>query len=358
MARNVSSHGDGHLTIQDIARLAGVSRSTVSRVITNHPRASAAAHDAVQRVIEETGYRPSHVARALVRGRSSLVGVVLPSIGTVFYAELIQGIEKALGGEFTLAIVSTEDDERLERRAFERLYEARVAGLIVSTFRHQSQDLFPRDVPVIFANRAPAQPRHSVVTYDNFRMGYLATSVLLRHGHRKIGYLSAALDLPTARQRREGYLRAMRDAEIDPAPSWSGTGDISMQFGLESGRRLVEEKTEVTGLFTDNELVAIGVMEALWQAGLAVPHDLSVVACDDSQLAALTPVSLTTVRTPRTMVGELAGSLVKEAIHAGHPLDARTVVLPVELVERNSVAVPRRQPDLCRRSRGGLASVY
>ncbi len=347
----VQSH-DGHLTIKDVARLAGVSRSTASRVLTNHPRVSATAREAVQRVIAETKYRPNHVARALVLGRSALIGVVVPSIATAFYAELIRGIEKALGDEFTLAIVSTEDDEHLERRALERLYEARVAGLIVSTLRHQSQDVFGEDIPLIFANRAPTEPRHSVVTYDNFRMGYLATSVLLQHGHRKIGYVSASLDLPTVWQRREGYLQAMRDAGIAPASSWSATGDITMQFGVQAGRRLVEEKTEITGLFTDSEVVAIGVMEALWQVGLAVPRDLSVVACDDSPLAALTPVSLTTVNAPRAMVGELAGGLIKEAIHAGRPLDARTVVLPVELIVRNSVAPPRRQADLGRRSHG------
>jgi len=351
MARDMSLQGDdNHLTIQDVARLAGVSRSTVSRVLTNHPRVSAEARDVVHRIIAETGYRPSHVARALVRGRSSLVGVVVPSISTAFYAELVRGIEKALGDEFTLAIVSTEDDEHLESRAFERLYAARVAGLIVSTFRHQSQDLFPKDIPVVFANRAPAEPRHSIVTYDNWRMGYLVTSLLLQQGHRNIGYLSASLDLPTSRQRREGYLQAMRDAGIDPSPAWSQTGGITMEFGLEAGRRLIEGKSEITGLFTDSDIVAIGVMEALWQVGLSVPRDLSVIACDDSPLAALTPVSLTAIRTPRTLVGEVAGGLIKEAIYTGQSMDARAVVLPVELVVRNSVAFPRRQSHLNRRS--------
>jgi len=340
------SRRNGHLTIQDIARMAGVSRSTASRVLTSHPRVSLGAREAVLGVIAETGYRPSRLARSLVLGRSSLVGVVVPSISTAFYAELIRGVEESLADEFTLAIVSTEDDEQMERRAFARLHEARVAGLIVSTFRHQAQDLFPQDIPVVFANRAPREPRHSVVTSDDVHAGYLSTSLLLQQGHGKIGHVSASLELPTSRRRHEGYMRAMRDAGIEPSPEWSRSGKISLGFGLESGQRLIEEQTEITGLFTDNDIVAIGVMEALWQVGLSIPRDLSVIGYDDSSLASLTPFSLTSVRMHRKLMGELAGRLVKEAIHAGHPVDARDVVLPVELIKRGSVGAPRRKPYL------------
>jgi DNA-binding LacI/PurR family transcriptional regulator len=347
---NAMSDNGRLLTIQDIARMAGVSRSTVSRVLTDHPRVSNEARSAVEAVIAKTGYRPNRVARSLILGRSSLVAVVVPSISTVFYSELIRGVEEALAGEFTLAVVSTDDDLRLERRAFEQLHDARVAGLVVSTFRHQSEDLFPPGVPVVFANRAPKEPHHSVVISDNFRGGYLATSLLLQHGHRKIGHISASLTLPTSLERHEGYLKALRDGGIEPKPEWSPSGEISLDYGLEIGKRLVAEQAEITGLFTDNDIVAIGVMEALWQEGLSVPRDMSIIGYDDSPFASLVPFSLTSVRTPRRLIGELAGRLVKEAIYARHPIELRKVILPVELVARGSVGRPRRQPHLQARS--------
>jgi len=345
---------DNHLTILDIARMAGVSRSTVSRVLTNHPRVSNQARDSVEDIVARTGYRPSSVARSLSRGRSSLVAVVVPSISNVFYAELVRGVEEALVGEFSLAIVSTEDDPRLERQAFEQLHASRVAGLIVSTLRHQSPDVFPKDVPVIFVNRAPKDPRHSVVTADNVRGGYLATSLLLQHGHRRIGHVSLSLSLPTSLQRHEGYLKAMADAGIEADQEWSCSSANSLEAGVETGRRLLEGNTDVTGIFTDNDIVAIGVMEALWQAGLSVPRDLSVIGYDDSPFAPLTPISLTSIRTPRKLMGELAGRMLKEEIYGQHPADPREIILPVELVARGSVAEPRRQPHLeaGRRARG------
>lgn len=339
------------LTIEDVARQAGVSRSTVSRVLTNHPRVSEHARQAVAEVVERTGYRPSRVARSLALGHSSLVAAVVPNISNVFYADLVGGVESALRGEFSLVVVSTDDDPAQERHALEQLHEARVAGLVVSTFRREAQDYFPREVPVVFANRAPREPRHSVVTSDNVRGGYLATSLLLRHGHRKIGHFTASLALPTAQARHEGYLRALREVGIAPDPHWTWSGDITLEFGLETGRRLIADGAEITALFTDSDLVAIGIMESLRQAGFDVPQDMSIIGYDDNPFAALTPFSLTSVRTPRRLMGELAGRLVKEAIHAGGPAAPREVMLPVELVTRDSVARPRRQPRLEARSR-------
>lgn len=339
------------LTIEDVARLAGVSRSTASRVLTGSPRVSAQARLAVEDIVARTGYRPNRVARSLVLGHSSLVAAVVPSISNVFYADLLGGVEAALAGEFSLVVVSTDDDPAQERRALEQLHEARVAGLVVSTFRRASQDLFPREVPVVFANRAPTEPRHSVVTSDNYRGGYLATSLLLRQGHRKIGHCTRSLALPTSRARHEGYVKALRDAGVAPSPAWSWSGDTTIEFGCQTGRRLIEEGAEITALLTDNDIVAIGVMEALWQAGLSVPQDMSIIGYDDSPFAALTPISLTSVRTPRRLMGELAGRLVKEAIHARQRAEPRQIMLPVELVTRGSVGPPRRQPRLDERAR-------
>jgi len=334
------------VTILDVARRAGVSRSTVSRVLTEHPNVSRRARDAVEQAVQVTGFHPNGVARSLVSGRSTLVAIVVPSISHDFYADLARGVEKALADDFALVVMTTDDDPERERRALAHLQESRVAGVIVSTVHVDSLDHFGRDTPVVFVNRGPRQAKHSVVVSDNFRGGYLATNLLLQSGHERIGHVSLALDLPTSRRRHDGYLQALGEAGITPLPEWSFQAGLRIPDGISLGERLLAERTGVTALFTDSDTQAVGIIEALWRQGLRVPRDLSLVGYDDGPLAALSPFALTSVHTPRELMGELAGRLLKQGIQVGRPLEAQEIVLPVELITRASVGKPRRQRKL------------
>lgn len=339
------------VTIQDIARLAGVSRSTVSRVLTHHPHVSDRARRAVERVLRETGYRPSAIARSLATGSSTVIAMVVPSISDPFYAELIAGVEEELAHNYSLVVVSTNDDLRREHEVFARLHEARVGGIIRATAQFGEAPPERQGLPIVLVNRAPADTTLNAVVSDNFRGGYLATSLLLKWGHRRIGHLALNLALPTSRARHEGYLQALAEAHISPTLEWTWQCGLSVAEAMTCGQQLIEEGCPVTALFTDSDSQAIGLIEALSLAGLVVPRDFSIVGYDDNPYGALKPFRLSTVRTPRRLMGELAAQLLKEILSAGRPLPPRRIVLPVELVERASVSVPRAEIPLATRLR-------
>jgi DNA-binding LacI/PurR family transcriptional regulator len=337
-------------TIRDVARHAGVSHQTVSRVINGHELVSAQTRQRVEQAIRELNYVPSPIARGLIANRTHSIGLVSTEISGSFFAEVAAGAEIAARQRgYYLVIASVEEHAEADERAYLRLMlERRVEGLIVARSHvplntdRVTSELTRLPLVAIASREAPGL---TVVDVDNKRGGLEATTHLLAHGHRRIATVTGPMEWQSSRARLAGYLDAHNRAEaesdlslVESAPDW-GLAD-----GQAAATRLLARGAEFTALFAHSDLIAIGAIKELRSQGMRVPEDVSVVGYDDLPIAEYVDPALTTIRQPMRAVGEQAARLVLDAIAAGDadgPLRRSAVqLLPVHLVSRDSVRRP------------------
>ncbi len=329
-------------TIRDVAARAGVSHQTVSRVINDNPNVAEQTRDRVLTAIRELGYVPSPMARGLSSNQTHSIGVVSDDISHQFFARVVAGAEaEARGRGYYLMIGSVEPDD--DQRGYLRLLlERRVEGLILArpSVPLSADDLvYAKTAGVPIVSVASAQlPGFPIVDVDNVHGGYAATAHLVACGHRAIATAVGPREFPSSAARFEGYRRALAEAQVPDDP---GLVEHASDWGLESGRaaaaRLLERGESFTALFAHSDLIALGAIRQLREAGKRVPEDVSVVGYDDLPVAAYVDPPLTTVHQAMDEVGALAAALVLDQL-AGRPADSSaTHLLPAELVVRGSV---------------------
>ncbi|WP_037680194.1 LacI family DNA-binding transcriptional regulator [Streptomyces griseus] len=328
----------------DVARLAGVSRKTVSRVLNNEPYVSEEARQRVLAAAEELGYRLNHAARALASGRSRSIGVV--ALGTAGYgtASLLVHIEHAVrDAGYALRIVNTPDGDPEEiADALESLLEQGVDGIVISEPIVQGKVRARLDVPVLFLGAPPAFTATRTVTVGVGArdLARAATDHLLDLGHTTVHHLAGPRRWYATKDRIEGW-RAALAARGAPEPPLLN-GDWSPDSGYAAGRELASDPS-VTAVFAAGDEMAIGLIHALREAGRRVPEDVSVVGFDGNPVFAYVSPPLTTVRQPFEAA---AGEGIRLLVHAIEKPDTDpppTSEPPVELVVRGSTAPP---PDL------------
>jgi DNA-binding LacI/PurR family transcriptional regulator len=341
-----SSPSPRRATIRDVARRAGVSHQTVSRVINDNPNVAEATRDRVLATIRELGYVPSPMARGLISNQTHSIGVVADDISDLFFARVVAGAEmEARRRGYYLMIGSVEPDD--DQRGYLRLLlERRVEGLILArpSVPLSSDDLLPAKtagVPIVSVASAEL-PGFALVDVDNVQGGYDATRHLLDLGHRAIATLVGPREFPSSAARFEGYRHALAEAGVAEDPALA---EHAVDWGLESGRkaaaRLLERGAHFTALFAHSDLIALGAIRQLREAGRRVPEDISVVGYDDLPTAAYVDPPLTTVHQPMGEVGAVAAALVLDQL-AGRDGAAGTHLLPAELVVRESAVAQRR----------------
>jgi DNA-binding LacI/PurR family transcriptional regulator len=324
----------------DVARLAGVSHMTVSRVINDQPTVSQVTRQRVLAAMSELGYRPNVAARALVTGRSRTLGVI--SVDTTLYgpASMLLAIERAAREvDYSVSIASLPGlDRRTLRDAFDALASQAVEGIIAITphvaataaLRH-----VPKDVPVV-AVEGGKGPLPTVAV-DQYLGATEATRHLLSLGHRTVGHIAGPSDWYEAQERERGW-RDMLIAEGREAPEMV-RGDWSPRSGYEAAKRLIAKKTGVTALFVANDQMAIGALRALGEAGISVPRQVSLVGFDDIPEAEFFSPPLTTLRQEFSEVGRRSLELLLEQVE-GAPRTRRRLVIPPQFVIRDSTAAP------------------
>jgi DNA-binding LacI/PurR family transcriptional regulator len=326
----------------DVARLAGVSHQTVSRVLHNSPRVRSETRDRVLAAMAELDYRPNTVARALVTGRTMTLGVV--SFDTTLYgpASTLLGVERAAhdAGYFVSIVSVRSPDADSVRGACERLRLQGVDGIVVIAPQDSVAGALrelPAGLPVVAAEAAPdaAVP---VVGVDQIAGAASATLHLLERGHRAILHIAGPLDWPEARQRLAGWRSTLVGAGAEPRPHLAG--DWSARSGYELGRRIVEDPS-VTAVFVANDQMALGLLRRLHEAGRAVPHDVSVVGFDDIPEAAYFTPPLTTVHQDFAEVGLRSVRLLLRALE-GEPSAPVSETVAPRLVRRASTAEASR----------------
>ncbi len=335
------------ISIKDIARLAGVSHSTVSRALHGSPLIPAITAERIKNIADEIGYSASAIGRGLVSGRTEAIGVVVTSISDPFNGEVVAGLEDAANEKgYSVILVTSQTSPKREISVVRTLQSRRVDGIIVASSRvgaSYTNLLAGTNVPVVLLNNQHPDEAVYSVRIDNRRGAFDATQHLVELGHQRIAYMGDKSGLHSDADRLHGYQDALGSAGIKPDPTLQLTGDGKVEAAHEAFAAFVlslREKKQAlpTAVFCYNDMSAVGVMEAAKQLRLSVPRDLSVVGFDDIQVAALLSPSLTTIRQPKWELGHRSMRLMLAILNGG---DAdKSIVLPGELMIRDSTCSP------------------
>jgi DNA-binding LacI/PurR family transcriptional regulator len=324
----------------DVAALAGVSHQTVSRVLNNHPNVAEQTRNRVNAAIAQLGYRPNRAAKALVTGRSHLVGVVAQNSMLYGPASVLASIEQAAadaGFGVTIASVRRLDRESL-LEAVDRHLQQRVAGIVVIAPVASAKEAIasiPDDVPLVAVDGDPEQ-QTSLVTVDQAEGARLATQHLLDMGHRTVWHVSGPPDWFDSAGRIAGWRRTLLDAGADVPPLVRA--DWSAASGYQAGQMLAR-MADVTAVFAANDHLALGIVRALHERGRQVPAEISVVGFDDVPESAYFLPPLTTIRPDFDEVGRRTLAVLLDRLSGHHGTEQRLVIAPT-LVVRDSVAAP------------------
>ncbi|BCJ40195.1 LacI family transcriptional regulator [Actinoplanes ianthinogenes] len=336
----METKGSRSPAMTDVARLAGVSHQTVSRVLNDHPNVKEQTRIRVRAAIAELGYRPNRAARALVTGRSQLIGVVARNSMLYGPASMLTEFEQAAADAgFAVSVGSVRELDRDSISAVvDRHLDQRVAGLVVIAQTASATEALaeiPADVPVVFIDGDPAAGR-SLVTVDQVAGARAAVQHLLEAGHETVWHVSGPTDWFDSAGRIQGWRQTLQEAGREVPPLLSA--DWSAAEGYRAGQMLAR-MPEVTAIFTANDHLALGVLRALHERGRRVPHDVSLIGFDDVPEAAYFIPPLTTVRQAFGDVARAALTLLLGQMK-DEPGAADTVIVPAQLVVRESVAPP------------------
>jgi LacI family transcriptional regulator len=326
-------------TIRDVAREAGVSVATVSRVFNNSGPVHPETRERIAEVARRLSYSPNSAARTLSTRRTQTIGVLLPDLYGEFFSEVIRGIDQVVQRSGWHLLVSSSHNERVEIEAGLRAMRGRVDGLIVMSpdlDAHALARNLPEQLPVVLLNCEVEGGAHDSINIDNFGGARAVTEHLLSLGHRRIGVLAGPLRNHDARERLRGSHEAMRAAGVEPAPELEQTGNFSEQSGYAGAQRLLALEERPTAIFAANDSMAIGALSALRDAGVRVPEDVAVAGFDDIPIARFVNPPLTTVRVSIPELGGRATQRLFEALAAGSGRERRQELLPTELVVRRS----------------------
>ena len=294
------------ITAMDVARLAGVSQSAVSRVFTHGASASKVTAEKVRAAALQLGYRPDPLARAMITGRTRIIGLVVAYLENQFYPVALELLSQALQarGYHVLVFMAENSTERVPE-VMQELLDYQVDGIITASVA-MTNDLTTRcsaaGIPVVMFNRGQDDDRLSEVTSDNIAGGRRAARHLIETGHRRIAHVMGWQGSSTGRDRAEGFRQALRDAGLEPFAMIDGM--YSRDIASEAVRTMFEGAEKPDGIFVSNDHMAFAVMDTLrFEMGLSVPGDVSVVGYDDVPMATWASYNLTTIRQPvRRMV--------------------------------------------------------
>ncbi len=324
-------------TIRDVAERAGVSKSLVSLVLRGAPHVSDRKRKAVLDAMAELDYRPNRAARTLTTARSGAVGILLNDLRNPWFVDLLEGLTAALQTA-NLAPIMTDShtQRRVGRRSVETLVALGVDGLVVvgTTPEAEAVTAVAESLPVVLAGTMqPRLPHADIAVDDDEAGGRLATEHLIALGHRRIAHLRGPGEVGDLRH--AGYQAVMLDAGLDPH-AYTAAG-MSEESGYAATRRLLARHPRPTAIFAFNDITAVGAMSAAADAGVRVPDDLSLVGYDDTYLARVRHISLTSVDNGNYTVGVQAGRFLVERLTAP-ALPARVFSVPMSLHVRGSSA--------------------
>ncbi|ELY3597844.1 ribose operon transcriptional repressor RbsR [Cronobacter turicensis] len=298
-------------TMKDVARLAGVSTSTVSHVINKDRFVSEAIRLRVEDAIRTLNYAPSALARSLKLNQTRTIGMLITASSNPFFSELVRGVERSCFERgYSLVLCNTDGDEQRMNCNLETLLQKRVDGLLLlCTETHQPSPAIMKRypaIPTVMMDWSPFDGDSDVIQDNSLLGGDIATRYLIDKGYTRIACVTGPLDKTPARLRLEGYRAAMRRAGLRVAEGYEVIGDFEFAGGLRAMQSLLALPEPPQAVFMGNDAMAVGAYQALYQAGLRIPQDIALVGYDDIELASYMTPPLTTIHQPKDELGELA----------------------------------------------------
>ncbi|MEN8654914.1 LacI family DNA-binding transcriptional regulator [Streptomyces sp. 21So2-11] len=334
--------------IKDVARRAGVSVGTVSNVINRPDMVSEETRNRVRTAIDRLGYVRSESARQLRAGHSRIMALLVLDLANPFFVDVARGAERAARDAGLRVMVCNSAQSPVEEAEYLSLFaEQRVRGVLLTPADATGRNIAAfrrREIPFVLVDRVADGTTECSVSVDDVMGGALAVRHLLDAGHRSIAYVSGPPGFNQVRDRRAGALRALAEAGL-PASALRelATERLDVAAGRDSGARILGMADRPTAAFCANDLLALGVLQEMYAAGVRVPQDMAIVGYDDIEFAAAAAVPLTSVRQPAVAMGTLAAELLLEEIESTpeRSHQHRRVVLQPELVVRRSSLAPR-----------------
>jgi LacI family transcriptional regulator len=329
-------------TIRDVAKQAGVSVATVSRVMNNSGPVSAGTRERVKQVAEALRYSPHRGAQGLIMRRTRNLGVILPDLYGEFFSEVIRGMDRATQRAGYNLLVSSSHDDRSEIDAAVRAMRGRVDGLVLMTpdmAVGSVEEVVLPSLPVVLMNTPASSARVHTINVDNYGGSYAMVRHLVSGGHERVALIGGDPLNHDARERHRGYAAALRDAGLEARPEWQVRSDFRKSGGWEAVRVLMSRAgPPPTAIFAANDAMAVGALSSLQELGLEVPRDMAVAGFDDIPLARYLSPALTSVHVDISGLGARAVELLLESVD-GESADPIHEVLPTTLVVRRSCGV-------------------
>jgi LacI family transcriptional regulator len=339
MTDNRKNHRN--ITIVDVARESGVSYSTVSRVLNGFEFVKDSTREKVLEAAGRLGYVANLQARSLAGGRSNIIGLVVPALDNGYIVEITRGIDEEIArANYELMLYTTH-----RHRSKESLYVNTIANglsdgvllmipLIQTDYLHALRE---RNFPYVMIDQTDNDNLSNVVDSTNWQGAYEATDYLIKQGHRKIAHILGLEVLSSARERLDGYKSALNAHQIPYNKAYVVEGDFTHPKGYTMMQQLLQLDDRPTAVFAANDLSAFGAMQAIRDAGLRIPDDISIIGFDDIPEAAMMSPKLTSVRQPLEQMGREAARLLLEVIDSAEDRPLRRITLVTRLIERESV---------------------
>jgi LacI family transcriptional regulator len=334
----------GQVTIYDVAREAGVSDATVSRVFNNKDNVRESTRVRVLEAAHRLGYVANVQARILAGGKSNIIGLLVPGLDTAYIGEIVRGIDHELSqADYEMILYTTRRGKGDEASYFQYIANSLSEGLVLVVpllspdYLKMLSDL---QYPYVLIDEIDETGSSFYVVATNEQGAYDATKYLIDMGHRRIAFIQGIAELHSSKARLEGYLLALHDHDVTIDPQYIVDGDFMQDAGYHQTELLLSLPTPPTAIFAANDMMALGAMDAVRAHGLDIPGDISIIGFDDIPQAFTTHPKLTTVRQPLEHMGRIGVQLLLEQIENPERL-ARRVTVATELIIRDSCQPPR-----------------
>ncbi len=330
-----------HITIKDIAKAAGVSTATVSLVFNNKDKSiSQTTRDRVLKIGKDLNYIPNSMARSLVTRQTKTLGLVLPDIVNPFFPEIARGAEdRAWESGYSIIICNTDDDVDQENNYLHVLSKKMVDGIILTHSANRNKEKSGLErcrIPIILIDRDYDSPNiMGKVLVDNTEASCKAVNYLIKKGYTKIAYIAGPLNTRTARDRLDGYKKALVENNLRYEENLVMVGEYKTQWGSEAALSLLESEQDFQAIFCGNDLIAIGAMKKLKEKNITIPDDIAVMGFDDIYISSLVDPELTTIKQPNYKMGFEAVRIMIDYLE-GKEIEEKNIILSTELIIRKS----------------------
>jgi len=328
-----------HVTLDDIAKISGFSKSTVSRVLRGAPNVKPSTKKKIKEVAKKLGYTPNVVARSLRSRKTSTLGVVIADICNPFFPSVVRGIEDTARKEgYHIILCNTDEKYEREKEAIDTLIQKRVDGLLVAPVQKKIDDLLEltrHKIPLVLIGRHLDPFEIDYVISNDVKGAFTATDYLIKKGHKRILFINGPPWISSARERMAGYKKALLENTIKFDANLVKEDALKMEDGYRVAKKAILSRLDFTAVFAFSDIVAFGVIKALKEKRYKIPDDVAVVGYDDIDFGVSAEVPLTTVHIPKYRLGVEGMRLLKKRID-GEVNEPQKVILDTKLIIRES----------------------